>query len=132
MHFPVPLGGFPDEAEFVLLRAHREGLWLLQSTREADLTFVLGDPFVLDASYAIDLSPTDNATLELTSPEDALALVMLVLSPTGSAECTANFRAPLVFNVRRGRGLQVMNREDRHEMQRSVSLDAYPLPASQA
>lgn len=127
MHFPVALGGFPDEHEFVLLPAPREGMWLLQSTSEPGLIFVLGDPFVLDDSFAIDLSVTDKASLGLEREEDALALVMFVLSPTGSAECTANFRAPLVFNVRNQLGVQVVNRDDRHELQRTVSLETYPL-----
>ena len=130
MHFPVALGGFPGENEFVLLPAPREGMWLLQSTKEPGLIFVLGDPFVLDASFAIDLSVTDKEALALVREEDALALVMFVLSPTGSAECTANFRAPLVFNVRNQLGVQVVNRDDRHELQRSVSLETYPLSAN--
>ncbi len=127
MQFPVSLGGFPEEREFALLPAPREGMWLLQSTADAGLMFVLGDPFVLDASFAIDLSAADKDTLDLEHEADALALVMFVLSSTGGGECTANFRAPLVFNVRNQRGLQVVNREDRHELQRSVSLETYPL-----
>lgn len=127
MHFPVSLGGFPDEREFALLPAPREGMWLLQSTTDAGLIFVLGDPFLLDARFAIDLSAADKDTLELEHEADALALVMFVLSPHGGSECTANFRAPLVFNVRSRLGMQVVNREDRHELQRSVSLENYPV-----
>ena len=83
---------------------------------------------VSDKEFTPDVRFTaDKDTLDLEHEADALALVMFVLSSTGGGECTANFRAPLVFNVRNQRGLQVVNREDRHELQRSVSLETYPL-----
>lgn len=126
MHFPVPLGGFPDRHEFALLPAARNGLWWLQSTDDPDLTFILGDPFVLDASYEIDLGVADRSTLQIDHETDAFALVMLTLAPHPATATTGNFRAPLVFNLARGRGLQVVSRDDAHNVRRPVDVSVYP------
>ncbi len=126
MHFPIPLGGFPGCHEFALLPAARNGLWWLQSTDDPDLTFILGDPFVLDASYAIDLGLIDRKTLQIEQETDALALVMLTLAPNATTTTTGNFRAPLVFNVAQGRGLQVVSRDDAHEVRRPIDVSVYP------
>jgi len=126
MHFPVPLGGFPDRHEFALLPAARNGLWWLQSTDDPDLTFILGDPFVLDASYEIDLGVTDRDTLQIEQETDAFALVMLTLAPHADTIPTGNFRAPLVFNLARGRGLQVVSRDDAHNVRQPVDVSVYP------
>ncbi len=126
MHFPVPLGGFPDRHEFALLPAARTGLWWLQSTDDPDLTFILGDPFVLDVAYAIDLGITDRDMLQIEHETDAFTLVMLTLAPYAESATTGNFRAPLVFNLARGRGLQVVSRDDAHNVRRPVDVSAYP------
>ena len=94
------------------------------------VTFLLADPFVLDASYGVDLGETERAALHIAQPSDAFGLVMLTLPAEASDRATANFRAPIVFNLARRVGMQVVNREEGHELRRAVSLEVFPPQAS--
>lgn len=130
MSVPTPLFGFPSHTEYALLPAARDGLWWFQSMSDEGVTFLLADPFVLDPSYGVDLGDSERTALHIDEPSDALGLVMLTL-PTESAEgATANFRAPLVFNLKRRVGMQVVSRDDAHDLRRPVSLDVFPPQAS--
>lgn len=126
MSFPTPLWGFPDYAEYALVPAAREGLWWMQSMTNEAVTFLLADPFVLDASYGLDLGDTERVALGIEQPSDALSLVMLTLPNETSLGATANFRAPLVFNLSRRVGMQIVSRDEEHELRRSVTLDVFP------
>ena len=126
MTFGTPLWGFPANHEYALLPAAREGLWWLQATNDAGVTFLLADPFVLDASYGVDLGDTERTALHIEHPSDALGLVMLTLPSEGNDGATANFRAPLVFNLARRVGMQVVSRDDAHALRRAVNLEVFP------
>ena len=129
MSFPTPLWGFPDHREYAIVPAARAGLWWLQSVTDAGVTFLLADPFVLDTNYGVDLGETERQALRIQQPADALGLVMLTL-PTGAGDgATANFRAPLVLNLRARLGMQVVSRDESHELRRPVTLDAFPAQA---
>ena len=130
MSFLAPLWGFPRHGEFALLPAARDGLWWLQSMSDGGVTFLLADPFVLDAEYGVDLGETERAALHIEQPSDALGLVMLTLPATTSEQATGNFRAPLVFNVGRRVAMQVVSRDDKHELRRAVSLEVFPAQAN--
>ena len=126
LSFPTPLWGFPAHREFALLPAAREGLWWLQSMHDGGITFLLADPFVLDPTYAVDLGETERADLGIEQPSDVLGLVMLTLPTDAGDSATANFRAPLVLNLVRPLGMQVVSRNDAHELRRTVMLDVFP------
>jgi len=126
MAFPTPLFGFPSHAEYALLPAAREGLWWMQSMTDEGVTFLLADPFVLDPGYGVDLGETERAALHIEQPSDAFGLVMLTLPAEGSEGTTANFRAPIVFNLARRTGMQVVSRDDAHELRHPVTLEVFP------
>ncbi len=130
MHFSTPLWGFPSHTAFALLPAARSGLWWLQSMTGEGVTFLLADPFVLDQAYEIDLGETERQSLHIETPADALSLVMVSLPQQENEGATANFRAPLVFNVARRAGLQVVSRDEAHELRRPISLDVFPAQAN--
>lgn len=130
MQFPTPLWGFPSHSAFALLPAAREGLFWLQSMSGEGVTFLLADPFVLDANYAIDLGDTERQALQVVAPSDALSLVMVSLPSSDGDEVTGNFRAPLVFNVAQRVGMQVVSRDESHELRRPITLDVFPAQAN--
>lgn len=130
MTFPTPMWGFPDHREFALLPAARAGLWWLQSLSAEGTTFLLADPFVLDANYVVDIGDGECESLEIADQSDALSLVMIALPATPDDTATANFRAPMVFNVSRRFGMQIVNRDEAHELRRPVTLEAFPAQPS--
>lgn len=126
MNFPTALWGFPDQHEYALLPGARDGLWWLQSLTDDGTSFVLADPFVLDSTYSVDIGDSEGQALGIEQPSDAFGLVMLSLPATTTEPITANFRAPLVFNLARRAAMQVVSRDDKHELQRVISLDVFP------
>lgn len=126
MSFPTPLWGFPDYAEYALVPAARDGLWWMQAMTNEAVTFLLADPFVLDAGYGVDLGETERVALGIEQAPDAFSLVMLTLPNDSTDGATANFKAPLVFNLARRAGMQVVSRDETHDLRRAVSLDVFP------
>ena len=125
MHFPTPLGGFPSHQNFVLIPAAREGLWWLQALDDSDVTFILGDPFLLEASYSFDLGDVERDMLSIKDEGDAVGLVMLTLPQRDGESATANCRAPIVFNLTQRVGMQILTRDDTHDMRRPLDLSVY-------
>ena len=126
MHFTTPMLGF-RHSEYALLPAARKGLWWLIGTGEMPTTFVLADPFVAIADYAVDLNDSEREELALRDEQDALALVLLVMPATPGDHVTGNFRAPLVFNLAERKVKQVVNRDERHGLSERVDLSLYEL-----
>lgn len=124
MQFTTPMWGF-EQTRFALLPTSRGGVWWFISIDEPVVTFVLADPFVASADYAIDLNDAERDELGLRDENDVLALVMLVMPPNPAEPVTANFRAPLIFNLREQRVKQVVNRDDRHQLAERVDLSLY-------
>lgn len=127
MQFTEALWGFPDRTAYALLPALRQGLWWLLSIDETQTTFVLADPFVGHPEYGIDLGESEREALQIVDPTDALALVMVTLPMSPHEPVTANFRAPIVFNLAKGLAQQVVNRDEQYSLRQTVNLSAYPL-----
>ncbi len=123
--FPTPLGGFPTQQAYALIPAAREGLWWLQAANDPDLTFLLADPFVQDASYGFDIGEVEREMIGVSAETDAFGLVMITLPNATGELATGNFRAPLVFNLTKQVALQVVSRDDRHAVRTPVDLSAY-------
>lgn len=125
MHFTTPMWGFEHVDAFALLPTDRQGLWWFISTNDTPTTFVLADPFVASADYEIDLNDAERDELGLRDETDALALVMLVMPSAPGQPVTANFRAPLIFNLSENKVKQVVNRDDRSQLAQQVNLSLY-------
>ena len=125
MTFAQPLLGFPDDRLFTLLPAARDGLWWMLSASNPSLTFLLADPFLTDPAYVLDIGESDERTLGLASPQQALALVLVAFPTTTTEPVTANFRAPIIFNLATRAALQVVSRDESHDMRRPIDLRAY-------
>jgi flagellar assembly factor FliW len=126
MHFAAPMWGFERHREFALLPAARKGLWWFISTADTPTTFILADPFVAQDGYGIDLNDSERDQLALHDVNDALALVVVAMPAAPGEAVTANFRAPLVFNVAERRVMQVVNRDDRQQLNAVIDLAKYP------
>jgi len=122
MHFPVRIGGFPQSRDYALVPGSREGLWWLQSIEDPATTFILGDPFLQDSAYGFDIGDAERIALRIVDEADAFALVMITLPNAEGDRATANMRAPLVFNLRQRLAMQVISRDDRHDVCRPISL----------
>lgn len=127
--FANGLHGFTDYRQFALVPGGRDGLFWLQSTRDANVTFLLVDPFAVQGGYEVDLGPTEKRSLDVQSPDDVLLLAIVTLPASKRELPTANLRGPVVLNVRTGRGCQSVTSNDKHSMHTPVDLLSLPVRA---
>lgn len=108
IHFPIGIPGFPDEKTFVFIDTDLDSPFtFLQSTSEANLTFLLVDPFAFFNDYEFDLE--DELAVEWGLSQDNPPQVFLIATVKGKlADMTVNLLAPLVINGDNRTGRQVI------------------------
>ena len=116
--FPSGLPGFGGERRFVLLPAASSGVFWLQSADEGSVAFLLVDPFTTFPGYTVDLPEV--------APEDDPPMVMAVVTlPRDTDEvCTANLQAPVVLDLGRRTGRQVILADHDYGPRHSFDLRA--------
>ncbi len=106
LFFRNGLVGFEDCRHWVLLADgdNRSVAWL-QSMQHSDIALPVVSPRRFVADYQVRLEPTDVQSLQLTSAEQAYVLGVV---SRDSDVLTMNLKAPLVINLERRIGCQVV------------------------
>lgn len=128
-NFPHGIPGFPEEKSFAYILYDAESPFsFLQSTKEANLTFVLVDPFAFFKDYEFVLE--DEVTKDLELSQENLPQVFLIATLKGKlAEMTVNLRAPLVVNVANRTGRQVILDKPEYSIRHKLFPDGLPVEA---
>lgn len=107
-NFPHGIPGFPDEKTFVYMPHDAESPFsFLQSTTEANLTFLLADPFSFFKDYEFVLE--DEVAKELgLSQENPPQVFLIATVKEKLADMTVNLLAPIVMNGVNCSGRQVI------------------------
>ena len=119
--FPAGLPGFVALRNFALVETQREDLVWLQSVDDADVTFLLADPFAAVAGFEVEIPTADLATLGSCASEDSL-LVLAVAQLEGGRPTTANLQSPIVIDRERRVGRQVVLPDSRYGMHHPISI----------
>jgi flagellar assembly factor FliW len=128
IRIPDGLVGFRSFTQYVLLPdAVAGGLTWLQSVTAPELAFGLIAPPLAVPDYRVELRPGDRSALELD--EERSALVYVILNRGEGGGLTANLQGPLVFNLSRRLGRQLVLTSSRHAVRFPLSGQA-PAPAS--
>lgn len=106
--FKEGLPGFENQHRFVLL-AEKEGapFYWLQSLDDADLAFVVTDPFLFRQDYDVALPAWEAEKIGVQDPQDAVIYVIVTI-PEEPTQMTANLQAPLVINLKNRQARQVI------------------------
>ncbi len=128
-NFPYGIPGFPEEKSFAYILHDVESPFsFLQSTTEANLTFVLVDPFAFFQDYEFVLE--DEVAEELELSQQNLPQVFLMANMKGKlAEMTVNLLAPLVFNRVNRKGRQVILDKTEYSICHKLFPDGLPQEA---
>jgi len=136
--FRIPDGlvGFRAFTQFALLPDPEvAGLLWLQSATAAELAFGLIAPPLAIGDYRIELRPGDRTALELDEERSALTYVILNRGDGGGL--TVNLQGPLVFNMARRLGRQLVLTSSRYAVRyplaghgQSASPTLLPGPSS--
>jgi flagellar assembly factor FliW len=113
IRIPDGLVGFRAFTQFVLLPDPEvAGLTWLQSVTAPELAFGLIAPPLAIAEYRAELRPGDRSALELDEERSALTYVILNRGEGGGL--TVNLQGPLVFNLARRLGRQLVLTSSRY------------------
>jgi flagellar assembly factor FliW len=110
LHFPAGLVGLESCRDWVLLAdAQNDLLGWLQSTEREDVALAVVNPRHYVPDYQVRVYRREIAGLALSDPNEAQVLV--VVSRNESA-VTVNLKAPLLINLERKVGRQVIHNGD--------------------
>ncbi|WP_172255942.1 flagellar assembly protein FliW [Saccharibacillus deserti] len=104
--FPKGIPGFEEVTEYVLCDV--DGTYsYLQAVNQAELAFIVTDPFVHFPDYEFELSDELINELGITE-EKGVAVRCIVTWNSNPARTTINLLAPLVFNTSDSLGRQIV------------------------
>lgn len=104
--FPNGLPGFPEEQKFILLPCQENSPFsFLQSASEANLAFLVVDPFMFftDYEFKIEDELVQELNLSANNPPQVFSIVTV---PDCTEEMTVNLLAPIIINTQDRIGLQ--------------------------
>ncbi len=108
--FPAGLSGLDDCRHWVLLAdARNEALGWLQSISRPEVALAVVSPRRFVPDYQLRVARADLQPLALASPEEAQVLAIVAKNDRA---ITLNLKAPLVINLRRRLGHQVVHTGD--------------------
>ena len=85
------------------------------------LAFVLIDPLLVKPDYEMQLSPEDMKELELMDVRDGIqALVIVNITPGEKVELTANLVGPIVINLKKKLGKQIVLSDDQYSLRHPI------------
>lgn len=123
LRFPSGLFGFEDCKDWVLLAdAQNDALAWLQSVDRDDVALAVVSPRRFVPAYQLRVATNDLLPLELSQVNQAQVLVIV---GKNERTMTLNLKAPLVVNLERRLGRQVISNTD---LPVQFELPAEPLP----
>lgn len=115
--------GFRSATRFLLLSDQQvEGLFWLQSLDSPDLAFALVTPGVGLDNYRVDVRNGDRAALALD--DDQEPDVFLILNRNEAGVLTVNLQGPMVFNLKKRLGRQMVLTSSRHSVRHPLGEPA--------
>lgn len=125
LRFPQGLPGFPQEDRFALLPQGEESpFFFLQSAQDADLAFLLVDPFAFFRDYQFNLDDSLVQELSVSAAQPPLALCIVTVPAGRLQDMTANLGAPLVINQQARLGRQVVLTDSAHSLRQRLYINA--------
>jgi flagellar assembly factor FliW len=111
--FPEGIPGFEELQRFALLSMGEEfvNFFWLQSIDRPEVCFVVTDPFVIYNGYEVKIEDDDLELLGIASPKTVLTLVIVVI-PENPEDIRVNLKAPVVINIERNLGKQVLQQDE--------------------
>lgn len=111
--FPEGISGFETSKKYALIGqdVNESPFFWLQSVDQPELCFVVTDPFMVYNSYGVDIDDEDIKLLHITDANSVLTLVIVVI-PEDIEETRVNLKAPILINVEKKLGKQVIQKND--------------------
>jgi flagellar assembly factor FliW len=107
--FPLGIPGFPRHQKYVFSQTSEERpfAWM-QSLDDASLAFPVIEAFRLVPDYTFEFDDSELEPLEIRSLQDCLVMAILRIEPHTRVKLYANLRAPLIINLAKNLGRQLI------------------------
>lgn len=113
--------GFDHLKQYVLLTQNKmTPFWWFQSTDDGRTAFVVINSFAISPDYEPIIPDNDVRLLEISHSDDVLLLSVVTIS-SNPISITANLRAPIVINVKRRLGRQIVLQDQDYPIQYIVT-----------
>lgn len=110
--FEDGIPGFEGNKKFIFLPSGDDEFpfHYLQSIEEADLAFIVTDPFLFEPTYDFEISDTDAKKLGVEGLDDLSHVMILsvVNIPENIEATTMNLMAPILINKEVNKGKQIV------------------------
>ena len=133
--FPPGIPGFEQHCRFLLVeQAQSRPLVFVQSLLSPDLCFIAVPVLVLDPQYRLELSEEDLVSLQFPGSaqpqigEDVACLALVTV--TEGAPPSANMRSPLVLNLKKRVGHQIIQPDPGYSFRQSIQSSEEADPCS--
>ncbi len=84
----------------------------LQPIDNPRVVFLLVDPFLVKKDYYVDIDDYLKTELEIEKQKDVLIYTIVTLPDTGFKDATTNLVGPLVLNIKKRKGKQIVLERD--------------------
>ena len=113
IEFPEGIPGFEETRKYALIgyEANETPFFWLQSVERQELCFVVTDPFLVYDNYGVDVSDDDVKLLGIADTNTVMTLAIVVI-PEDIKETRVNLKAPILINVDKKLGKQVIQRNE--------------------
>lgn len=126
IEFPAGLPGFPDVRGFKLDPwggIENSPFWLMESTDDPDLAFVVCVPWQFYPDYDFNLDDSIAQRLDIRSPADVMVLAIVTVGERPE-ESTINLLGPIVVNKQNGMAMQAVLGESTYEVRTPLMASA--------
>lgn len=107
--FPYGIPGFPQLTRFIYIdRGEQDGpfAWL-QAVDDPDVAFIIVNPTIVKPDYQITIAEQDIADIDLADASEAEVFVIVSIR-SELKDATANLCAPVIINVPKRKGKQIV------------------------
>lgn len=131
LYLPEGLLGFQSLTRYTLIKAPEQEpfLWL-QSLEDANLAFVVVDPFIFFPGFDIQVKAHELSTIRLRDVSQATVLTIVTIPQDKPMDLTTNLRGPLVLNIEEKLGKQLVLIDDNFHTKHYLLRDIPPYLAA--
>lgn len=120
---PDGMVGFPKSTEYTVKSGPEIEPFLKMSSRdEAGVQFVLVDPWLVKPDYRFEMSDQDVEKLGLPDPSRMMTLSVVTIHREDQG-ISLNLAAPVVINLDRMTGAQLILEDEKHPLRHFVKTD---------
>ena len=113
IYFPEGIPGFENSKKYALIGndSGEAVFFWLQSVDVPELCFVVTDPFMVYDGYGVDVDDEDVELLKITDTNKVLSLTIVII-PEDINEIRVNLKAPILINMEKKLGKQIIQKND--------------------